>query len=184
MTAVPVPKVKITTPDVNSHALAIIKGSKAHAEAWEAIKYMIEDARMPKLTERMPARLDHLEPFVKETVKATPRHRHQAGARGGAQLRPQTAITRHPNQDAILDAINPQLNELWANKIAPGPMLKGLKSQLETLIQKRRRRAATEREDGGRDRDGRPQTPSPGAGGGPARRLRRRRDHARPPGST
>ena len=72
MTAVPVPKVKITTPDVNSHALSIIKGSKAHAESWEAIKYMIEDARMPRLTERMPARLDHLEPFVKDTVKANP----------------------------------------------------------------------------------------------------------------
>ena len=39
MTAVPVPKVKITTPDVNSHALAIIKGSEAHAGFLEAIKY-------------------------------------------------------------------------------------------------------------------------------------------------
>ena len=135
MTAVPVPKVKITTPDVNSHAMAIIKGSKAHAESWEAIKYMIEDARMPKLTERMPARLDHLEPFVKETIKATPGVDSKLVLEVARNFVPQTAITRHSNQDAMLDAINPQLNDLWANKIAPGPMLKGLRSQLETLIQ-------------------------------------------------
>jgi len=90
---------------------------------------------MPKLTERMPARLDHLEPFVKETVKATPGIDTKLVLEVARNFVPQTAITRHSNQDAMLDAINPQLNDLWANKIAPGPMLKGLRSQLETLIQ-------------------------------------------------
>ena len=137
LTAVPVPRVKISTPDVNAHALSIVKGSKAHAEAWEAIKFMIEDARLPRLTERMPARLDHLEPFVKDSVKATPQIDTKLVLDVARNFVPQTAITRHPAQDAMLDAINPQLNELWANAIAPGPMLKGLKSQLETLIQQR-----------------------------------------------
>jgi multiple sugar transport system substrate-binding protein len=137
MTAVPVPKVKISTPCVNAHAMAIVKGSKAQAEAWESIKFMIEDARLPILTERMPARLDHLEPFVKDTVKATPRIETKLVLDVARNFVPQTAITRHPAQDAMLDAINPQLNELWKNAIAPGPMLKGLKAQLETLIQQR-----------------------------------------------
>ena len=88
---------------------------------------MIEDARLPILTERMPARLDHLEPFVKDTVKATPRIETKLVLDVARNFVPQTAITRHPAQDAMLDAINPQLNELWKNAIAPGPMLKGLK---------------------------------------------------------
>lgn len=31
----------------------------------------------------------------------------------------------------------PQLNELWKNAIAPGPMLKGLKSQLQVIVDQR-----------------------------------------------
>jgi hypothetical protein len=48
---------------------------------------------------------------------------------------PQSNITRHLNQDPMLNVINPQLDDLWANKIAPGPMLKAIKPQLENLIQ-------------------------------------------------
>jgi multiple sugar transport system substrate-binding protein len=134
MMAAPVPKVKLSTPDVNAHAMSIVKGSKAQAEAWEAIKYLIEDARLPRLTERMPARLDHLEPFVRDTVTATPKIDTKLVLEVARNFVPQTALTRHPNQDAMLDAINPQLNELWKNAIAPGSMLKDLRSQLETLI--------------------------------------------------
>lgn len=137
MTAVPIPKIKISSPDVNAHAMSIVKGSKAPAEAWEAIKYMIDDARLPRLTERMPARLDHLEPFVKDTIKATPQIDSKLVLEVARNFVPQTAITRHPNQDAILDAINAQLNELWKNAIAPGPMLKGLKPQLQALVDQR-----------------------------------------------
>jgi ABC-type glycerol-3-phosphate transport system substrate-binding protein len=137
MIAAPIPKVKISTPDVNAHAMSIIKGSKAPAEAWEAIKYMIEDARMPRLTERMPARLDHLEPFVKDSTKATPQIDNKLVLEVAKNFVPQTNLGRHPNQDAMLDAINPQLLELWKNAIAPGPMLTGLKSQLQSMIGQR-----------------------------------------------
>jgi hypothetical protein len=37
----------------------------------------------------------------------------------------------------MYNAINPQLDELWTNAIAPGPMLKGLKSQLQAIVEKR-----------------------------------------------
>ncbi|MDQ3701802.1 MAG: extracellular solute-binding protein [Chloroflexota bacterium] len=137
MMAVPIPKIKISSPDVNSHVMSIVKGSKAPAEAWEAIKYMIDEARLPRLTERMPARLDHLEPFVKDTIKATPQIDSKLVLEVARNFVPQTAITRHPNQDAMLDAINAQLNELWKNAIAPGPMLKGLKSQLQVIVDQR-----------------------------------------------
>jgi multiple sugar transport system substrate-binding protein len=137
MTAVPIPKVKISTPDVNSHVMSIMKGSKAPADAWDAIKYMIDEARLPRLTERMPARLDHLEAFVKDTTKATPNIDSKLVLEVARNFIPQTLIGRHPNQDAILDAINPQLNELWANKIAPAPMLQGLKPQLQAIVDRR-----------------------------------------------
>jgi multiple sugar transport system substrate-binding protein len=137
MHAAPIPKVKISTPDVNSHAMSIIKGSKAPADAWEAIKYMIDQARLPRLTERMPARLDHLEPYVKDTIKATPGIDSKLVLEVARNFIPQTLLGRHPNQDAMYDLINPQLNELWANKIAPGPMLKGLKPQLQALADQR-----------------------------------------------
>lgn len=47
----PIPKVKITTPDVNSHQMSIMKESKQKTDAWEAIKYMIDDWRLPRLTD-------------------------------------------------------------------------------------------------------------------------------------
>jgi multiple sugar transport system substrate-binding protein len=137
MHAAPIPKVKLSTPDVNSHALSIVKGSKAQADAWEAIKYMIEDARLPRLTERMPARLDHLEPFVKDTTAAARGIDTKLVLEVARNFVPQTALTRHPNQDDMYNAINPQLTELWTNAIAPGPMLKGLKSQLQAIVEKK-----------------------------------------------
>jgi multiple sugar transport system substrate-binding protein len=137
MQAVPIPKVKISTPDVNAHTMSIIKGSRAPADAWEAIKFMIDGARLPRLTERMPARLDHIEAFVKDTIKATPAIDSKLVLDVARNFIPQTLLGRHLNQDAMLDVINPQLNELWANKIAPGPMLKGLKPQLQALVERR-----------------------------------------------
>jgi multiple sugar transport system substrate-binding protein len=137
MMAAPIPKVKITTPDVNSHQMSIMKGSKVPGDAWEAIKYMIDDARLPRLTERMPARLDHLEPYVKDTVKATPNIDVKLILDVARNFVPQTNLGRHVNQDPMLDAINAQLNDLWENKIAPGAMLKGLKPQLEAIAAKK-----------------------------------------------
>ncbi|HXI17955.1 MAG TPA: extracellular solute-binding protein [Chloroflexota bacterium] len=130
---VPIPKVKISTPDVNSHQMSILKESKSKGDAWEAIKYMIDEARLPRLTERMPARLDHLEAFVKDTTKASPKVDTKLVLDVARNFVPQSNVTRHLNQDAMLDAINAQLNDLWANKIAPGPMLKALKPQLEGI---------------------------------------------------
>jgi len=133
----PIPKVKITTPDVNSHVMSIVKGSKAPAEAWEAIKYMIDEARLPRLTERMPARLDHLEPYVRTTVKATPNVDVKLVLDVARNFVPQSNITRHLNQDPLLDAINAQLTDLWANKVAPAAMLKALKPQLEAIASRK-----------------------------------------------
>jgi hypothetical protein len=137
MMAAPIPKLKISTPCVNSHQMSIMKDSKVKADAWEAIKYMIDEARLPRLTERMPARLDHLEPFVRETTKATPTIDVKLVLDVARNFVPQSNITRHVSQDAMLDAINPRLNELWANEIAPAAMLKGLKPQLEAIAGKR-----------------------------------------------
>ncbi|HEX2037824.1 MAG TPA: extracellular solute-binding protein [Chloroflexota bacterium] len=134
MMAAPVPKVKISTPDVNSHAMSIIRGSKSPADAWEVIKYMIDEARLPRLTERMPARLDHLEPFVKDTITATPQVSSRLVLEVARNFVPQTNLGRHPNQDAMYDVINPQLTELWNNTVAPATMLKGLRPQLEALM--------------------------------------------------
>ena len=137
MMAVPIPKVKISTPCVNSHQMSIMKGSKSPADAWDAIKFMIDDMRLPKLTERMPARLDHLEPFVKETTRATPNIDTKLVLEVARNFVPQTNLGRHINQDPMLDAINAQLNELWAAKIAPGAMLQGLKPVLQGMADKR-----------------------------------------------
>jgi ABC-type glycerol-3-phosphate transport system substrate-binding protein len=133
----PIPKVKITTPDVNSHQMSIMKDSKQKGDAWEAIKYMIDEWRLPRLTERMPARLDHLEPFVRETAKATPQVDVKLVLDVARNFVPQSNITRHLNQDPMLDAINAQLNELWLNKVAPGAMLKGLRPVLEAIAGKK-----------------------------------------------
>jgi multiple sugar transport system substrate-binding protein len=133
----PIPKVKISTPCVNSHQMSIMKDSKNKGDAWEAIKFMIDEYRLPKLTERMPARLDHLEPFVRDSAKATPQVDVKLVLEVAKNFVPQSNITRHINQDPMLDAINAQLNDLWANKVAPGAMLKALRPQLESIAGKK-----------------------------------------------
>jgi multiple sugar transport system substrate-binding protein len=129
----PIPKVKISTPDVNSQEFSIVKGSAHPADAWEAIKFMIEDARINYVTLRFPARLDYLDGYVKSTIKETPGIDSNLVLEVAKNFVPQTLLGQTANQDQMLNLINPKLNDLWANTVTPTAMLTGLKAPLQTL---------------------------------------------------
>ena len=149
MRSVPTTSIDLTDPDVIADPYPhFAREREQHAVAWHetsgsyltfahsTVGQVQRDRRLGRIWhDKEP--LDHLEPFVKESTKATPRIDNKLVLEVAKNFVPQTNIGRHPNQDAMLDAINPQLLELWKNAIAPGPMLSGLKSQLQSMIGQR-----------------------------------------------
>jgi hypothetical protein len=127
MAAAPMPKVKITTADANTGDMFIVKGTTTPYEAWEGIKYMIEENRLPQLVQQVPARLDYLETYLKGTTQASPGIDTKLLVDVARNFVPQTALGRHQNQDQMYNVINPRLDALWKNAVTPAAMLTGLK---------------------------------------------------------
>lgn len=132
----PVPKVKISTPDMNAHGMSIVKGAQHPADAWALIQYMIQDARLNNVTQQFPARLDFLEPYLKDSTKATPNVDTKLVVDVSRTFVGQTALGELNNSSQAYDLINPKLTDLWANKVTPSAMLTGLKPQLQTIVAK------------------------------------------------
>jgi multiple sugar transport system substrate-binding protein len=137
MAAAPTAKVKITTPDVNVHSFGIVRGSKQPADAWEAIKYFNQGSRLAIWTQRMPANLNDLEPYVRETIKSSPGIDAHLIKQVLETHVPQTNLGRHPNQDEMLRLLNPAMdNEFLENKVAPAQFLRRLKPELQAIAEK------------------------------------------------
>lgn len=129
----PMPKVKISTPDVNTHSLGIIKGSKKQADAWEAIKYFNDGSRLARFTNRLPAILKDVEPWARDDLKRFPHADIKVVLRALETHVPQIRLGEHKHQDDMLRVLNPAMDQLLAGKEAPVPMLKRLKPELQAI---------------------------------------------------
>ncbi len=129
----PIPKVKISTPDMNAHGMSIVKGSKHPPEAWDVVKYLIDGARLNQLSDQIPARLDFLDAYIKDTIAATPAIDTKLVVAICRDFVPQTLLGRETNQDQMYNLINPKLDALWKNAVTPQAMLSGLKPPLQAL---------------------------------------------------
>jgi ABC-type glycerol-3-phosphate transport system substrate-binding protein len=129
----PMPKVKITTPDINTHSLGIIKGSKNQADAWEVIKYLNDGGRLARFTDRLPAALSAIEPWTRDQLKRFPNADPKVVLRAVETHVPQINLGAHKWQDDMMRVLNPALDGLVQGKEAPVPMLTRLKPELQAI---------------------------------------------------
>ncbi|HEX2185717.1 MAG TPA: extracellular solute-binding protein [Chloroflexota bacterium] len=131
----PAPALKVSTPDVNSHALFLVKGGKHVEESWAVVKYFIERSRLANFAAAMTTILREVEASVRESSSLHPAvdvrvvRQILETARRGVNLK------RHPNQDEMLRVLNPAMTELNENRINAGDLLRRLKPQLQSLAQ-------------------------------------------------
>jgi multiple sugar transport system substrate-binding protein len=129
----PMPKVKISTPDVNAHSLGIIRGSKHQAEAWEAIKYLNDGSRLARFTNRLPAILKDVQPWAEGDLKRFPQADVNVVQQALATMVPQVNLSGHKWQDDMLRVLNPAMEGMLLGKEAPVPLLKRLKPELQAI---------------------------------------------------
>lgn len=135
--AVPLPRVKASVPDVNTHKLGIIRGSKLPADSWDLIKFFNEGSRLARASDRIPAVLKDIEPTVRERLQPFPHVDAKVVLRALENHPPQIGLGNLRNGDEMLGVINPAMNDLVAGKEAPVPLLTRLKPTLQAIYDKR-----------------------------------------------
>jgi ABC-type glycerol-3-phosphate transport system substrate-binding protein len=134
-TLTPLPAVKTTTPDMGMGGVSLYASGRHPADGWDFTKHLIERSRYARLIGLMPAPVAEIEPWLKEQFAAVPsadpkvmvKIVESAGESG-------TRMSLHPKYAELQAVINPAMDDLMAGKVAPVPMLQGLKPQLQGII--------------------------------------------------
>jgi multiple sugar transport system substrate-binding protein len=137
LTVAPAPALKVSTPDVNSHGLFLVKGAKSQDDAWEAIKHFSERSRLATFATALTTLLADLEGALRELAKA-----HSGVDPKAVKQMIETAkrgvnLKRHINQDEMLRVINPAMTELVENKVPAADLMRRIKPQLQALADQR-----------------------------------------------
>ena len=131
----PIPRAKVSTPDVNWHSFGLIKGTKQADAGFAFARWLTDEARWSRFVRKIPAQAQLQPPFLKELFKdfAAPRLEAITGALAAAV--PQTRLfrlTAYPQVSvAIIEAFN---RDLWTGQGDPGTVLKALKGQLQGIV--------------------------------------------------
>ena len=130
----PLPKAKVSTPDIASSDLGIARGTKKAADTWEAIKYLAEGSRLALFARYVPAIPKDIEPWAREDLKRFPNADVKVVLRALETHLPNSNLSGHRKQDDLLRAITPALDDMLAGKEAPTPQLRRLKPELQGIL--------------------------------------------------
>src|SRR5919199_4903101 len=100
------PKGKVSTADIGSTCLGIVRGSKYPAEAWEAIKYLIEGSRLAVFAHYLPAILKDVEPWARDDLQRFPNADARVVLRALETHDRAGYLSGHAKQDDLLRAIS------------------------------------------------------------------------------
>ena len=134
ITVAPAPALKVSTPDVNSHGLFLVKGAKNQGDAWEAIKYFSERSRLATFATALTTVLADVEAALTQAAKPHPAVDPKAVKQMIETARRGVNLKRHINQDEMLRVINAAMTELSENKANAGDVLRRVKPQLQALV--------------------------------------------------
>jgi ABC-type glycerol-3-phosphate transport system substrate-binding protein len=133
-TLAPIPRAKITTPDMNMMMLGIVKGSKEVDETFAAIKYFTDGSKYGIFVGRVPTELSKVESTVKELVSNQADPRPQVALSAIENAVPQLQLGRHLKSQDLTNTITAAFrDQLWTQKSEPVAMLKALKTQLQNI---------------------------------------------------
>jgi len=131
----PMPKVVQSVPDMGSGGISLYQGSKVTGEAWELLKFLVEESRYARLINLMPAVVQDIEPWVKEQLKNVPSADAKAlfgivdrAGEGSSKL------AQHTKYADMTVVMNPILDQFMAGDLPPVQMLQTLKTQLQQII--------------------------------------------------
>jgi ABC-type glycerol-3-phosphate transport system substrate-binding protein len=132
----PSPKMKYSSPDLQSNLVLLTKLGENPDHGWELIKHLIEDNRWGAVEGRLPALLEDAHPWVKEVFKNAPNARPEVVADGIKFARPVDKIKYHPLGDGsdlyrVLDPVMVEINSGRATVRAAIPPLQG---QLQAIM--------------------------------------------------
>lgn len=131
----PMPKVVQSVPDMGAGGISLYTGSKVTGDAWEFLKFLIEESRYAKLLGLMPAVVADIEPWAKDQLKSVPsadtRVLQSIVERAGTGS---SQISQHTRYADMTNVMNPILDDFMAGKLVASDMLRSLKTQLQAIV--------------------------------------------------
>lgn len=133
-TIAPMPRVKISTPDMNMHMIGIVKDSRDTEEAWRFLQHLTDGSRFGKFVWRIPAETAQIQPWLKDALKdyADPRPHVVTSAVESAI--PQVRTAPPAKSLEVVAAITAAFAEMWEQKVDPVAQLKALKPRLQSIV--------------------------------------------------
>lgn len=130
----PLPKGKVSTPDVGVLSLGLPKGTKVAEDAWDVTKFLLDGTRLARVVNQVPATLQAIEPFVKGQVTKSPNADPRVITQIFEKASGQTRANNSPKWDDMLRVITTAMNDLMTGKVAAVPMLQALKPELQAIV--------------------------------------------------
>jgi len=134
----PIPKVVQSVPDMGSGGISLYRNSKVTGDAWELLKFLVEESRYARLINLMPAVVSDIEPWVKGQLNNVPSA--DAKALFGIVERAgegSSKLAQHTKYADMTVVMNPILDQFMAGDLPPVQMLQTLKTQLQQIVDAR-----------------------------------------------
>jgi multiple sugar transport system substrate-binding protein len=130
----PTPKMKYTSPDFQS-VLTLMPRTGEHPDhGWELFKYLIEDARLGTLEERVPAVLEDAADWAKASFAEYPKARAQVLVDGIKVARPVDKIKYHPATTELYATAKPLLDGMFAGQQTVKQAFTTLQPQFQAIL--------------------------------------------------
>lgn len=133
----PLPRGKISTPDVGVLSLGLPKGTKVPEDAWDVTKFLLEGTRLARVVNQVPASLPAIEPFVKGQLTKLPNADPRVITQIFEKASGQTRANNSPKWDDMLRVITAGMNDLMTGKVAAVPLLQGLRPELQAIVDRK-----------------------------------------------
>jgi ABC-type glycerol-3-phosphate transport system substrate-binding protein len=131
----PLPRAKVSVPDVNWHSFGIIKGSKQPDASWDFLRWSAQEARWARFAGKIPAQANEQLPWLQEQFKAFTAPRLEAITNTLAAAVPQVRLFRLTAYPAVSAAIREAFNaRVLTGQAEPGAVLTELRPALQGIV--------------------------------------------------
>ena len=130
----PMPKITHSSPDFQSVLTLLPKNGQHPDHGWELFKYLIEDARLGTLEERVPAVLEDAGEWARTSFAEYPNARAQVLVDGIKFARPVDKIKYHPATTELYATAKPVVEGMYAGKETVKQAFGTLHQQFQAIL--------------------------------------------------
>ncbi|MDQ3699915.1 MAG: extracellular solute-binding protein [Chloroflexota bacterium] len=130
----PMPKIKYSSPDFQSVLTLLPKSSQNPDHGWELFKYLIEDARLGTVEERVPGVLEDAGDWAKTSFAEYPNARAQVLVDGIKFARPVDKVKYHPASAELYTTARPLVEGMYAGKETVKQAFTTLHQQFQAIL--------------------------------------------------